>query len=155
MSITLFTLLLASGIGSFLSRNWSARPLRLLAIVIPLLVLTIVAELFLLRYAIPRLMYLSHLQRAITAVIMIAPLGLLMGMPFPTGLRRIDALRPQLIPWAWGINACATVLGSVICVLLSSSAGFNVVLILAAAVYLIGWLFFSLTQLRAQLPASA
>ena len=72
-----------------------------------------------------------------------------MGMPFPTGLRRIDALRPQLIPWAWGINACATVLGSVLCVLLSSLVGFNVVLMLAAAVYLVGWLFFSLTQPRA------
>jgi hypothetical protein len=155
MSITLFTILLASGVGSFLSRNWSARPLRLLAIVIPLLVLTIVAELFLLRYAIPRLMYLSHPQRAIAAVIMIAPLGLLMGMPFPTGLRRIDALRPQLIPWAWGVNACATVLGSVLCVLLSSSAGFNALLILAAAVYLTGWLFLTLTQPRSQLPASA
>jgi hypothetical protein len=149
MSITLFTILLASGLGSFLSRNWSARPLRLLAIVIPLLVLTVVAELFLLHYAIPRLMYLSHPQRAVAAVIMIAPLGLLMGMPFPTGLRRVDVLRPQLIPWAWGINACATVLGSVLCVLLSSLVGFNVVLMLAAAVYLVGWLFFSLTQPRA------
>jgi len=148
MSITLFTILLTAGIGSFVSRNWSARPFRLLAVVIPLLAVAVLAELALLGYAIPRLMYLSHPLRAVATVAMIAPLGLLMGMPFPTGLRYVDKYRPELNPWAWGINACATVMGSVLCILISSLAGFTIVLLLGAAIYLIGWLIFTLTQPR-------
>lgn len=149
MSITLFTILLTSGIGSFLSRNWSARPFRLLAIVIPVLVIAVIVELGLLGYAIPRLMYLSHPLRALAAVGMIAPLGLLMGMPFPAGLRHVDRYRPELNPWAWGINACATVMGAVLCILISASLGFNTVLLFGAAVYLLGWLIFTFSQPRA------
>jgi SAM-dependent methyltransferase len=148
MSITLFTVLLTSGVGSFLSQNWSARPFRLLAIVIPLLIVAVGVELALLGYAVPRLMYLSHPLRAMASVVMIAPLGLLMGMPFPAGLRYVSNYRPELSPWAWGINACATVLGSVLCVLISSLAGFTVVLLLSAVVYLFGWLVFAGTQWR-------
>jgi hypothetical protein len=146
MSITLFTILLSSGIGSFLSRNWSERPFRLLAIVIPLLAVAVVVELALLGYAIPHLMYLSHPLRALVTVVMLAPLAILMGMPFPAGLRYVSNYRPELTPWAWGINAYATVLGSVLCMLISSLVGFTVVLLLGAAIYLIGWLIFTLAQ---------
>jgi hypothetical protein len=149
MSITLFTILLSSGIGSFLSRNWSERPVRLLAIVIPLLAVAVVVELALLGYAIPHLMYLSRPLRALVTVAMLAPLAILMGMPFPAGLRRVSSYRPELTPWAWGINAYATVLGSVLCILISSLAGFTIVLLLGAAIYLIGWLIFTLTQSHA------
>ena len=83
---------------------------------------------------------------ALAAIVMIAPLGLLMGMPFPAGLRHVDSYRPELNPWAWGINACATVMGSVLCVLISSVAGFTTALLLGSAIYLTGWLIFTFTQ---------
>ena len=121
-------------------------PFKLLRIVIPLLALCIIGELYLLNYAIPKLMHLSHLMRGIAAIILVAPLGLLMGMPFPTGLRHVDSFRPELSPWAWGINAFATVIGSIICVLISSLAGFTVVLLIGAGIYIIGWLVFSVSQ---------
>ncbi len=146
MSITLFTILLASGIGSFLSRNWSSRPFRLLAVVIPLLIAAVIVELFFVNRAIPHLMYLSHPLRALAVVAMLAPLAILMGMPFPAGLRYVDSFRPELNPWAWGINACATVMGAVLCILISSSLGFTMALLTGAAVYLVGWITFSLSQ---------
>ncbi len=146
ISITLFTILLASGIGSFLSRNWSGRPFRLLAVVIPLLAIGVVGELAILAYAMPRLMHLSHGLRAVSAIAMIAPLAVLMGMPFPTGLRYVDRHRPELNPWAWGVNACATVIGSVVCIIVSLVAGFSTVLLLAAGVYIAGWLIFAGSQ---------
>lgn len=148
MSITLFTILLASGTGSFLSRNWSSRPFRLLATVIPLLVAALIVELFFVNHAIPRLMYLSHPIRALAVVAMLAPLAILMGMPFPAGLRHVDNYRPELNPWAWGINACATVMGAVLCILISSLFGFTTTLLIGAAVYLIGWTTFYLSQPR-------
>ena len=154
MAVTLFTILLSSGIGSFLSRNLSQRPFKLLAIVIPLLiVITMLHALFLDRI-IADLMGLAPLMRGLAAVLLIAPLGLLMGMPFPAGLRYVDTFRRELNPWAWGINACATVLGSTICILISSLLGFNAALVIGAAIYLTGWLLFAASQrqFKIQLP---
>ncbi len=44
---------------------------------------------------------------------MIAPAGFLMGIPFPTGLTRLESSFPQAVRWAWALNAAASVLGSV------------------------------------------
>jgi predicted membrane-bound spermidine synthase len=153
MSITLFTILLASGIGSFLSRNWSERPFRLLMIVIPSLVAAIIIESVLLDYLIPNLMSLSHPLRALMTVILLTPLGFLMGMPFPAGLRHVDQSRPELNPWAWGINACATVMGTIVCILTSTLLGFRMALVLGAIVYLFGWLVFTISQRSTQTSA--
>jgi spermidine synthase len=146
MAITLFTLLLLSGIGSFLSRNLSEHPIRLLRVVIPLLAVVICLEAFSLDPIMASLMNLSPLLRCLAVIILIAPLGLLMGMPFPAGLRYVDQFRPELNPWAWGINACATVMGSGFCIFISSALGFRSALIFSAAVYLTGWFVLALSQ---------
>jgi spermidine synthase len=146
MAITLFTILLSSGIGSFLSRNFSERPFKLLATVIPVMVITILAYALFLDDIIARLMNLSHLMRGLATVLIIAPLGLLMGMPFPAGLRYVDTFRTELNPWAWGINAFATVVGSAACILISSSFGLRAALLFGSATYLIGWLVFTVSQ---------
>ena len=146
MAITLFTILLSSGIGSFLSRNFSKRPFILLATVIPLMVITILVYAFFLDDMIAQLMYLSHFMRGLVTVLIIAPLGLLMGMPFPAGLRYVDSFRTELNPWAWGINAFATVVGSSACILISSSLGLRAALIFGSMIYLIGWIIFASSQ---------
>ena len=150
MSITLFTLLLSSGLGSFLSRNMSRRPLRLLAIVVPLLTAAVVVDAFFINQMITHLMALTLVQRAIVVVLLVAPLGLLMGMPFPAGLRYVDEIRPELNPWAWGINACATVVGTYLCMFISNLFGFNTALFLGAFIYLAGWLLFTGTRYLAR-----
>jgi MFS family permease len=146
MAITLFTILLFSGLGSFLSRNWAGRPFRLLAMVMPLLVAVIIASAFLLDPIIARSANLSHFQRILMAVGLMAPLGLLMGMPFPAGLRFVDQFRPELNPWAWGINACATVIGTVVCILITLIFGFRLALLAGAVCYFIGWLIFTVSE---------
>lgn len=148
MSVTLFTILLSSGIGSFLSRNLSQKPFKLLAFVIPVLISIIVLQALFLDRIIANLMGLSPLMRGLAAVLLILPLGLLMGMPFPVGLRYVDTFRRELNPWAWGINACATVVGSTVCILISSAMGFNAALVTGAVIYLTGWLLFTASQRR-------
>ena len=71
------------------------------------------------------------------SVALIAPLAFCMGMPFPLGLARIRARAPTLVPWAWGINGCASVIGAVLAALLAMNLGFTAVVGLAAALYLI------------------
>jgi hypothetical protein len=155
LSITLFTLLLSSGLGSFASERAAARPLRLMAAITPALAGLIVLLAFFLDSATHHLMALSLVGRAMAAVVLIAPLGLLMGMPFPAGLRYVGARRPELLPWAWGINACATVVGTTTCMLVVSSFGFRAALLVGAAAYLVGWGLLSLShRLESASPAA-
>ena len=60
-----------------------------------------------------------------------------MGMPFPLGLARVAARDQELVPWAWGVNACASVVSAVLATLLAIHLGFIVVLLLALALYLV------------------
>jgi SAM-dependent methyltransferase len=73
--------------------------------------------------------------RIAATLALIAPLAFLMGMPFPLGLSRLANQAPADIPWAWGINGCASVLSALLAALLAVHLGFSAVLILAAALY--------------------
>ena len=76
------------------------------------------------------------------ATLLIAPLAFFMGMPFPLGLARVGAERPALVPWAWGINGCASVLSAVMATLLAIQFGFTVVVLAALLLYLVAALSF-------------
>ena len=74
---------------------------------------------------------------------LIAPLAFFMGMPFPLGLRRVADQAPRLVPWAWGVNGCASVLSAVLASLLATHVGFAVVVALAMGLYGIAALAFA------------
>jgi hypothetical protein len=63
---------------------------------------------------------------------LLAPLAFLMGMPFPLAMRRLEA---PLVPWAWGINGCASVVSPILATLLAVDFGFTAVLGGALALY--------------------
>ena len=71
------------------------------------------------------------------ALAAIAPLAFCMGMPFPLGLARVGRELPQLVPWAWGINGCASVVSAVLATLLAIEFGFTAVVALAVALYVV------------------
>jgi len=73
--------------------------------------------------------------RIAVTLTLIAPLAFLMGIPFPLGLSRLATEMPPYIPWAWGINGCASVLSALLAALLSVHLGYSTVLLLAAALY--------------------
>ena len=66
---------------------------------------------------------------------LLAPIGVLMGFPFPAGIRHLGRFAPQTIPWAWAVNGCASVLSAILATMLTVSFGFSRVLYLAAALY--------------------
>ncbi|MDF2689657.1 MAG: spermidine synthase, partial [Microvirga sp.] len=76
-------------------------------------------------------------------LLLIAPLAFAMGVPFPVGLARVAADAPELVPWAWGINGCASVVGSVLASLLAMHVGFTLVVSLALLLYAIAALTFN------------
>jgi hypothetical protein len=74
--------------------------------------------------------------RTILTIMLIAPLAFFMGMPFPSALSSLDKYDRRFIPWAWGINGCASVISAVLASLLALHFGFTVVILLAVLLYI-------------------
>jgi hypothetical protein len=62
-------------------------------------------------------------------------MGILLGIPFPTGIKTVSKESDNFIPWAWGVNGFFTVIGSVGAVILGMMLGFNIVILLAILCY--------------------
>ena len=81
------------------------------------------------------LMWLPDAAKVAVALILIAPLAFWMGMPFPLALARVATGSPGLVPWAWGINGCASVLSAVLAVMVAMSLGFTTLVLIAIGLY--------------------
>ena len=135
MGVTLASLLFFAGVGAGLSRFLGEPRKGPLLGVIGALMVALVGELFFLREGVPALLGLSHLARCIITVLAIAPVGILLGFPFPIGLRLVGEVDARLVPWAFGINGCASVMGGMLCVLFSMQAGLSAAWIVGIALY--------------------
>jgi len=138
MSITLASILVFSGIGAYIARALRRRPGRGVVVVILVLAAMIAAEIAFLNLGLPKLLGLSLPMRWLVTALAILPLAVLMGMPFPTGLRMLERMDESMRPWAWGVNAFATVIGSMLCVLVSIHAGFTTALVIGMGIYVLG-----------------
>jgi spermidine synthase len=138
-------MLVVAGLGSLCSRRFSGvviRPLKRhpgLALGLPFGVIIPLSAAY--RY-LPRIEFalLGHLSlplRISLTILSIAPLAFFMGMPFPMGIRHLRGKREGLIPWAWGVNGCASVVGAVGAMIIALSFGHNVLLSVAAGCYLL------------------
>ncbi|MEE8589470.1 MAG: hypothetical protein V3S80_09025 [Sulfurimonadaceae bacterium] len=76
------------------------------------------------------------------SVVLIAPLAFAMGMPFAMGLSELGKHSESLIPWAWGVNGCASVISAVAATLVAIHFGFTVVMVMALLFYLAAYFSF-------------
>jgi spermidine synthase len=137
LTVVIFMMLLASGAGSLLSRKWLPRTSRVwLPLILTIALLT--AYVFILPPLLRNLIGLPFALKVLVAGVVLVPLGLAMGMPFPTGLRALaDAHQENnTIEWAWALNAASSVLGSVMAMLIAIQWGLGVTLACGAAAYL-------------------
>jgi hypothetical protein len=135
MAVTLCALLIFSGLGSRVSQGLSRSGYRAATGMIIGIILVQGLELVILDRGVPALLGFAHTWRCIMAILAIAPMGFLMGMPFPTLLAKSGEASETLLPWAWGTNACATVVGSVLATISSITMGFNRTWLVAMAMY--------------------
>ncbi|MEO6027293.1 MAG: hypothetical protein ABIR79_10550, partial [Candidatus Binatia bacterium] len=63
---------------------------------------------------------------------------IVLGMFFPLGVKLAADAHPTLVPWAWAINGCATVVGTILAVIIAISWDFRGVTLLSLAIYAIG-----------------
>jgi len=111
--VVIFSMLVSSGIGSNFSRKIlgknEGRLMKALgcvaigAAVLALAVSTLLGA----------LVWLPFGLKAAMTIALIAPLGFVMGMPFPTALQRLEEWHAPSVRWAWSLNAASSVLGSV------------------------------------------
>jgi hypothetical protein len=73
--------------------------------------------------------------RIALAVGFLLPLGVLLGIPLPGGMRLLATRRPEIIPWGWGLNGAFSVVGATLAVFIAMNWGFSTALVAAALVY--------------------
>jgi len=135
-----FSFLVFAGMGSFFTQIFITQSRdssnKFLVYSITGIVLIAVTE----SIAFPRLAeYLSNYSSAIktlATVLWISPIAFFMGIPMPLAMSRLSGTAPQLVPWAWGINGCASVISAILATILAVHIGFNCVIYLAAGLYL-------------------
>ena len=158
LTVVIFLLMLSSGAGSLFSRLWLPRT-SLGWVPLVLVVVTILADVFFLPSRLAALVGLDFGYRLLVSAVLLIPLGFVMGMPFPTGLRALAALPAPEFPagegasdnsveWAWAMNAAASVLGSVLAMVIAIQFGLTVTLTCGAAAYLFALLLMPALRTR-------
>ncbi len=132
---TIAGFLFFSGLGSVVAQKLHRS--ALLPRLILALVLVGLAEAWIVGWATSIAGSLPVLARAVLAVILVGPLGFLMGFPMPSALRRLESSTSQLIPWAWGVNGFASVLAPPLATAIGMTLGFQAAGAVALGCYLV------------------
>src|ERR671921_821878 len=136
-ALLLFTLLISSGAGSLLSSRIVKNNMKNLTFVIGGIAGLGILYVFFL----PTIIYSTIAQpfevKAAVSIAILAPIGFLMGMPLPTGMRLLKVHRPDYIPWMWAVNGAFSVLGAVLAIALGIMYGSSLAMILGILIYLI------------------
>ncbi|OFW05910.1 MAG: hypothetical protein A3I61_06425 [Acidobacteria bacterium RIFCSPLOWO2_02_FULL_68_18] len=136
LAVTLCSLLLGTGLGSLVSRRIAEDRLRAAArralatsvgiALVSAALLTGVVDVAI-AWPLP--------LRITAAAALLVPVGIVLGIPLPAGMRLVAASRPALIPWGWGLNGALSVVGATLAVFLAMNWGFSVTLSTAALAY--------------------
>jgi hypothetical protein len=141
LSVILFSLLLSSGIGSFvssyISRKNTTRTILIACLSIIFLIMLYTALLpSLFSFLLPQEVAI----RIFTSFALLFPLGFFMGMPFPSGLRILSTISNRKIPWMWAINGGFSVFGALTATAIGIMWGLNYALLLGAIAYFISFI---------------
>ena len=144
VAVALCAFLIFSGLGSlYVQRCLKTASTSIIAILLRrsviMIGLIIIIYIVLLPLISNTIMAMPETARILSAFVLAAPLAFFMGMPFPLGMATLQQNSPGLIPWAWGINGCASVLSAILAVILAINIGFNGVMLCAVVLYLIAW----------------
>ena len=141
IAVVLTSILVASGIGSYMSGLGAAKPHNKIVFASSILIITAVALKFLAPFVFETCYKVGASQelRGLISGVMLAPLGFSMGWFFPSGLRVIDIRfsEAHLVPWAISINGFTSVVGSVIALPITFFFGFSYFFWLAITGYAI------------------
>jgi len=141
-NVGLSAMLLSAGLGSLHAQRWlsasdadDAAIARRITWAVRAIVLGLVWQFVVLVASFSLAASWPLALRALLALVGIAPLAFAMGMPFPLGLARLSKSAPAFVPWAWGLNGCASVVAAILALLLAIAIGLRATLVIALALY--------------------
>jgi hypothetical protein len=132
-ALVLTGMLVFSGLGSLSTPRFDATPLRGMALVTAAIVTWCVAALLFLQPMILHTLDWPLAVRAALLLLLIAPVSVALGLPFPLGLNRVGT--GGFLPWAWGLNGAFSVVATPLANLIAREAGFSRVLLGATILY--------------------
>jgi Spermine/spermidine synthase domain len=138
LTVTLMALLVFTGLGSLATSRYSARRGRSLSALLGAISLLTLFYQFGMGTVMQTLLGAPLFVRAVTAVVMLAPMGLVLGAFMPLGLSSLAVSSPHpdtYVAWGWAVNGFFSVIGSVVTTVLSMTYGFRVVLFLGLGAY--------------------
>jgi hypothetical protein len=137
-AITIFSLLLFSGLGSYWTGTFNRQPedniKKAFLVLVPILLLYA----WFLPYIFDFFIGEGFWVKVLITVLLQMPLGFVLGMFFPLGIKVINQVDVQMVPWAWGINGMSSVVSTIVAIILAMNYGFTMVAYLAIMVYLLG-----------------
>lgn len=139
LSIVLFSLLVSSGIGSLLT-NSIKKPEKIIVLSLALLIMISLAYNAFLLPITTSLLGNPIAIKAIISIMLIFPLGLLMGMNTPLWIKIIEPISKETIPWGWAINGATSVFGSIIGMIIAINYGFSYNMLFGAIGYILALL---------------
>ena len=149
LSVVLTSLLASAGTGSLLAGRIAVVQQRHLRLILVGIIAVVALDVAAVNWLLPQLLGLPLLARMGVVIALLVPTGLVLGMPFPSGMRIVQEQAPHLVPWGWAVNAFFSVFGSIFCIVLSMAIGFSNVFWVALAVYVLG-----LSGMRARAASS-
>jgi hypothetical protein len=146
-ALVLTGMLIFSGFGSMISARLEAAPRRTMVIAAIVALAWCALALFGLQPLMLATLTLPDAVRWALVLIVVAPVSLALGMPFPLGLAQIARDRHGgFLPWAWALNGAFSVVATPLANLLALESGFHAVLILAGLVYVVAMIAFPLKR---------
>ena len=133
-SAVITSLLIFSGLGSYYSNYFLLHRKKLLLIFV-FIVSILLAYSFILPSVLRETVHETQFIKLLIVFLILAPLAFCMGIPFPAGLSHISKVNTALIPWAWGINGCVSVISTVLATIVAVEMGFMWVMLFAALAY--------------------
>lgn len=136
LGILLFTIILSTGAGSFVS-DWLPLTRKPYNFILPVITaIAIVIQKFVLSALVAGMIAEPIAIKALLCVLAIFPLGMLLGCFFPTGMKTFKPLVADDTPWFWALNGIFGVLSAALAVFVSIYFGISVNFYIAAACYL-------------------
>ncbi len=140
LSVVLVSLLASAGTGSLLAGRITQVRAKHLRLILLGIVVVVALDVVAVNHLLPLLLGVPLWLRVAVVVVMLVPTGLVLGMPFPSGMRLVEEQCPHLVPWGWAVNAFFSVFGSIFCIVLSMAIGFSNVFYVAIGIYVLGLL---------------
>jgi predicted membrane-bound spermidine synthase len=138
LTVTLFSLLLGTGVGSYLSRTVAPANVQpRLQLALLGIVVGGVAAVWLLPPLIGAVIPAPRWVRIGVAAALLVPAGALMGMALPAGMRLLNARQPALVPWVWAMNGALSVVGATLAIFIAMNWGFSMTLLAGTSMYVL------------------